>query len=259
MASLSTQGFYTLKAFEGMKNMPYHLRGERYYTVGIGHNGPDVIPGRFYSDAECMAFFARDKLRFEADVNRVWHSPMTQNMFDALFFVAYGHGNVSHTVLGRAVLGNGWQNKARISAIWRNLYTVGGLLRKRRLKELAYFYGDTDVGGDFDAGDYSGYGGGGGGYGDNSYNTADRYRAGGYAAGAQPNDYQTFTSIYSGAELNTSRTASVKLPIDTSTVKHTRIYKFNDASIIVDELSMPLDEGKMKTTNTSTGTVTTKK
>ena len=71
MATLSQEGFNLLKGFEGFRNKPYHLKGEKYYTVGLGHYGPDVNPNKIYTDAECMAFFEKDKQRFEADVNKV--------------------------------------------------------------------------------------------------------------------------------------------------------------------------------------------
>ena len=90
MATLSQEGFNLLKGFEGFKNKPYHLKGEKYYTVGLGHYGPDVNPNKIYTDAECMAFFEKDKKRFEEDVNKIYDKRfMNQNMFDACFCFAY--------------------------------------------------------------------------------------------------------------------------------------------------------------------------
>ena len=128
MATLSQEGFNLLKGFESFRNKPYHLKGEKYYTVGLGHYGPDVDPNKTYTDAECMAFFEKDKQRFEADVNKVWHEPMTQQMFDALFSMAYNHGNVSRTVLANACKGTNYQDQQKVTAIWKNLYTCNGLL-----------------------------------------------------------------------------------------------------------------------------------
>lgn len=248
MATLSQEGFNLLKGFEGFRNKPYHLKGEKYYTVGLGHYGPDVDPNKIYTDAECMAFFEKDKQRFEADVNRVWHEPMTQQMFDALFSMAYNHGNVSKTVLANACKGTNYQDQERVSAIWKNLYTCKGLLNTRRAKEVAYFYGNTDTGGAYSSGVSSGA---------YDYSNSNSHQTGGgYAAGSQPNNYKTYNSVYSGAELNTNITASLKMEgADTSTVTHTRIYKSSDATVLVDELSMAMDEGEIK--NGSTGTENT--
>ena len=255
MATLSQEGFNLLKGFEGFRNKPYHLKGEKYYTVGLGHYGPDVDPNKTYTDAECMAFFEKDKQRFEADVNKVWHEPMTQQMFDALFSIAYNHGNVSRTVLANACKGTNYQDQEKMTAIWKNLYTCKGLLNKRRAKEVAYFYGNADTGtpysGNLSSGpsDYS------------AANTSPQSsyvdtkpQSGGYAAGSQPNNYKTYDSVYSGAELNTNITASLKMEgADTSTVTHTRIYKSSDPTVLVDELCMAIDEGEIK--DNSTGTV----
>lgn len=244
MGSLSQGGYEWLKRHEGYKNVPYHLPGERYYTVGIGHFGADVVPGRFYSNAEVDAFFARDKVRFENSVNRVWHQPMTQQMFDALFFFAYSHGNVDSTVLGRACLGDGWQNVARISAIWKSSYLAGGKLIKRRAEEVAYFYGMADTGGAFDAGGAGGILGGIGG--SDGASAAGFYTgdAGGYVAGQQNNGYATYNSVYAGAELNTGRVESTVYDSSgwrAASARHTRIYKYSDSSVMVDELSIPMD------------------
>ena len=246
MATLSQEGFNLLKGFEGFRNKPYHLKGEKYYTVGLGHYGPDVNPNKIYTDAECMAFFEKDKQRFEADVNKVWHEPMTQQMFDALFSMAYNHGNVSRTVLANACKGTNYQDRQKVTAIWKNLYTCNGLLSKRRAKEVAYFYGDVDAGTPY-SGNFSS--------GPSDYSSADTNpQSGGYAAGSQPNDYKTYNSIYSGAELNTNITASLKMEgADTSTVIHTRIYKSSDPTVLVDELCMAIDESEIKDSSTGTG------
>ena len=210
MATLSKEGFNLLKGFESFRNKPYHLKGEKYYTVGLGHHGPDVNPNKIYTDAECMAFFEKDKKIFEEDVNKVWHEPMTQQMFDALFSMAYNHGNVSKTVLANACKGTNYQDQQKVTAIWKNLYTCKGLLNKRRAAEVAYFYSNGGAGtpysGNFSSGpsDYS------------SANTNPQ--SGGYAAGSQPNNYKTYNSVYSGAELNTNITTPMAMSATALTI-----------------------------------------
>ena len=139
--TLSRNGYEFLKSLEGFRLKPYKAsKSERYWTVGLGHYGPDVNPNKTYTEAECNALFAKDKLRFEADVNKVWHEPMTQNMFDALFSMAYNHGNVSNTPLKALCAGNNYQNQNKLASAWINLYTVKGLLTNRRKKEVRLFY-----------------------------------------------------------------------------------------------------------------------
>ena len=139
--TLSQNGYEFLKSVEGFRLKPYKAtKSEKYWTVGLGHYGADVNPNKIYTEAECMALFAKDKLRFEADVNKVWHEPMTQNMFDALFSMAYNHGNVSNTPLKALCAGNNYQNQNKLASAWINLYTVKGLLTNRRKKEVSLFY-----------------------------------------------------------------------------------------------------------------------
>lgn len=83
----------------------------------------------------------------------------------------------------------------------------------------------------------------------------------GFAGGSPPPDYTTFSGsrgdIFQGPESNAFTIASIARNIDSSNAKtnHTRIYSTNDATIILDELSMPLtDTSTNTTTNTSTNT-----
>ena len=61
-------------------------------------------------------------------------------MFDALFSMAYNHGNVSSTPLKALCVGNNYQNQNKMASTWINLYTVNGLLTNRRKKEVSLFY-----------------------------------------------------------------------------------------------------------------------
>ena len=227
--TLSRNGYEFLKSLEGFRLKPYKAsKSERYWTVGLGHYGPDVNPNKTYTEAECIALFAKDKLRFEADVNKVWHEPMTQNMFDALFSMAYNHGNVSNTPLKALCAGNNYQNQNKLASAWINLYTVNGLLTNRRKKEVSLFY-SNQINTEAFQSDYplpsgGGYGGG--------FSTQDPTQ----------NNYTTYTSDLNGQKLNTDLSASLRMEnADSEQVQHTRIYKMNDPTVVVDELSMALN------------------
>lgn len=206
-----------------------------------------------------MAFFAQDKLKFENDVNKVWHEPMTQQMFDALFSIAYNHGNVSKTVLKQLCAGDNWRNEQKMRATWQNLYTCDGLLNRRRREEVNFFYGTQDPGGSYSA-PSGGVGGSyiGGSYGNaysNTGNFGQRTGAGGYEAGGQNNGYQTYSltvdpAVLSSAMKNTF-TPALYQTTDSSTQKHTRIYSATNATLKVDELSLPLNEGEIKDTSSN--------
>ena len=228
--TLSRNGYEFLKSLEGFRLKPYKAsKSERYWTVGLGHYGPDVNPNKTYTEAECIALFSKDKLRFEADVNKVWHEPMTQNMFDALFSMAYNHGNVSNTPLKALCAGNNYQNQNKLASAWINLYTVNGLLTNRRKKEVRLFY-SNQINTEAFQSDYPLPSGGG--YGGGGFSTQDPTQ----------NNYTTYTSDLNGQKLNTDLSASLRMEnADSEQVQHTRIYKMNEPTVMVDELSMALN------------------
>lgn len=84
-----------------------------------------------------------------------------------------------------------------------------------------------------------------------------------YGSSANSSDYMTFSSntignnIFQNPESNSFQIASINRDIssDNSTDQHTRIYSTNDATIILDELSMPIDNSS-DNNETSTDTST---
>lgn len=59
-----------IKKEEAVKYKPYKLKGEKHYTVGIGHYGPDVEPNKIYSDEEIKKLFKKDLNKKISRVNR---------------------------------------------------------------------------------------------------------------------------------------------------------------------------------------------
>lgn len=261
---LSNKGFQFLAQHEGCVSKPYW--DGKYYSVGYGHNGPEVDPNRTYTKAEAEAFFAKDKIRFENDVNKIWHEPMTQNMFDALFSLAYNTGNVSKSPIAQHVAGNGWQDVNKITEWWQKWKctqagkTLKGLVNRRANEVALFFTPDGDSGGPFT--------------GNSSDIPADLWtpKSGGvlgasavnYTPGpaanvgsmfrnvaAADNNYETRNSVFAGAELNTSEYGSnVMNQFDEEGQKHTRIYKTGEVKVLVDELSMPIDENELQDSST---------
>jgi GH24 family phage-related lysozyme (muramidase) len=94
-----------------------------------------------------MAFFKQDSKTIAADVNKMWHNGMTQSMFDAMFSIAYNHGNISHTTLGKTIQGDGYKNKSKVTTTWQSSYVLPGSryekgLRRRRIREANLFYSE---------------------------------------------------------------------------------------------------------------------
>jgi hypothetical protein len=39
-------------------------------------------------------------------------------MFDAMFSIAYNHGNITRTTLGNTIKGDGYKNKSKVVSTW---------------------------------------------------------------------------------------------------------------------------------------------
>lgn len=89
---MSDQGVHDLLQYEAFKPNAYHLDGEKYWTIGYGHNGPDVKPGDTITKEAAMELFKKDLARFENCVNSSVTVPISQNMFDALVSLCYNIG-----------------------------------------------------------------------------------------------------------------------------------------------------------------------
>lgn len=256
---LSNKGFQFLVKHEGFVSKPYS--DGKYYSVGYGHNGPEVDPNRTYTKAEAEAFFAKDKIRFENDVNKIWHEPMTQNMFDALFSLAYNTGNVSKSTIAQLVEGNGWQNTEKIKQWWQKFKctqkgkTLSGLVNRRNNEVTLFFTADEgDSGGPFT--------------GNTSNVPADLWTPKNsgilgaapattntvgsmYRSLGEPNNYENRSSVFAGADMNTTDYASnVFKKNENEDEKHTRIYQTGEVKVLVDEFSMPLEDGYIKNSST---------
>lgn len=77
--------------FEGIRYVAYK-DPVRVTTVCEGHIGPDVIPGKVYSPAECAEFKRKDLLVASAVVDRCITAPLTVGQRAALVDFAYNVG-----------------------------------------------------------------------------------------------------------------------------------------------------------------------
>lgn len=89
--------------FEGIRLKAYKpVAAEKYWTIGVGHYGPDVTEGMTITRQQAMDLFAKDIRKFESYVIATGLT-LTQNQFDALVSFAYncGAGNLQKLVKGR--------------------------------------------------------------------------------------------------------------------------------------------------------------
>lgn len=96
----SDAGLALTKAFEGLRLEAYKDCGG-VWTVGYGHTGRDVKPGRIVSEFEAEVLLRVDLRDAIACVNRCLEVPVAQHQFDALVDFCYnaGQGHFVHSSL----------------------------------------------------------------------------------------------------------------------------------------------------------------
>lgn len=130
-----------LKQREGVIYKPVWDRTN--YAVGIGHNGPDVIPTKTYTDAEISALFKKDSAWCTKAANK-FPNIQTQSQFDALFSLCYNcgggiasRGSDIYDMMSR---NEHVSNKGAFMAKWQRYRWNSGQLRSRRNSEISQFY-----------------------------------------------------------------------------------------------------------------------
>ncbi len=103
--NISKECIDMIKKFEGIRLKAYKaLPTEEYYTIGIGHYGPDVSKDMVISEARAEELFKSDVQKFERYVDNLGLD-LNQNQFDALVSFTYncGAGNLRKLVAGRTL------------------------------------------------------------------------------------------------------------------------------------------------------------
>lgn len=141
----SQKGIDLIKQFEGCRLKAYKaIPSEKYFTIGYGHYGADVVEGMTISQADAEEFLRRDLGKFEAYVEKTGLK-LNQNQFDALVSFTYncGPGNLLKLVAGRTIPQIG-------SAILKYNKAGGKVLKgltRRREAEYNLFFGKEGVSG----------------------------------------------------------------------------------------------------------------
>lgn len=92
---LSPPGLKTLMIEEGFKNNAYPDPGTggAPWTIGVGHTGPEVHPGLYWSDEQVMDALKKDVAWAEKAVNDSVTYNVNQEQFDALVEFAFNIGD----------------------------------------------------------------------------------------------------------------------------------------------------------------------
>ena len=94
--NLSSRGLDLIKSFEGCRLTAYKVQSsDKYYTIGYGHYGADVLKGSRISMSQATNLLKADCERFVSHVNKYMNTyNFNQNQFDALVSFAYNIGNI---------------------------------------------------------------------------------------------------------------------------------------------------------------------
>lgn len=138
---ISEQGLRDLMNEEGFKNNAYPdpKWGWDVPTIGVGHTGPEVHPGLYWSNDQVMAQLRADVATREDSLNRSVKVKLNQSQFDALgdFEFNIGIGGFEGSTLLRKLNAGDYQGAADEFPHW----CIPDLLIPRRERERAKFLG----------------------------------------------------------------------------------------------------------------------
>ena len=133
-----------IKESEGcvLKAYPDPATGGEPWTIGYGHTGSDVRPGKVIDQDEADRLLDEDVDLFERGVNRLVNVDLTQGQFDALVCFAFnlGLGALQQSTLLKLLNAGDYEGAAKQFLRWDK---VGGKvmagLTKRRQAESELF------------------------------------------------------------------------------------------------------------------------
>lgn len=138
-----------IKGWEGCKLTAYRCPAG-VLTIGYGHTGPDVTPGKSITQEEADRLFDTDVRKFAAKVAPLFAGvPLNNNQFDALVSLSYNIGSLSvkAPTLLRKVKENPNDPSIRAEFLKHVNARVNGVLKqlpglvKRRTAEANHYFG----------------------------------------------------------------------------------------------------------------------
>lgn len=131
---ISDEGLAHLRKWEGLRLEAYRDTGG-VWTIGYGHTGPDVVPGRTITEVEAETLLCTDILEAERAVTNLVRVPLTDNQFAALvsFVFNVGPGAFAKSTLLRKLNAGDYDAVPSELARWNkdNGRTVKGLANRR--------------------------------------------------------------------------------------------------------------------------------
>lgn len=131
----SLNGLELTERFEGCRLVAYRDQGG-VLTIGYGHTGSDVYPGRIITSDVAQALLKSDVHAAVACVNDSVEVPITQNEFDALvdFTFNVGTRNFKKSTLLKDLNLRNYAEAAAQFSLWVNAggHRVPGLVERRK-------------------------------------------------------------------------------------------------------------------------------
>ena len=108
--------------WEGVRYLPYPdpATGGAPWTVCYGHTGPDVVPGKGYTQAECDALLDADMAVADGYVRKCIPVPMLRHVEGALVSAVFNIGPavVCGSTLQKYALANDWPSACAQLSRW---------------------------------------------------------------------------------------------------------------------------------------------
>ena len=116
--------------------------GGEPWTIGYGHTGPDVYPGRFITQTTAEALLEQDLTKFEEGVNEAITGDCNDNQFSAMVSLAFniGLGGFRASSVLRFHNAGDYAKAADAFLLWDKSggRVLPGLIRRRRQERELY-------------------------------------------------------------------------------------------------------------------------
>lgn len=138
--TLSKEGVDLLIVREGKRNKAYRdTKG--IWTIGVGHTGPEVYDGLYWTDGKVMRVFKEDVKWAEEAVNTTTY-PLHQHQFDALVSFVF---NIGATAWHRSTLKKLLQlGNVEGAALQFDRWVYPKEITGRRMSEKVQFKGELN-------------------------------------------------------------------------------------------------------------------
>lgn len=91
--NISDNGLHFTAAFEGFRGTAYRATpNEKYLTIGYGHYGPDVTPGKTITPGQGLLLLHRDMAKAVRKADKLVHPIFNQAQFDAICDLCFNVG-----------------------------------------------------------------------------------------------------------------------------------------------------------------------